>query len=140
MMKRKSIIRACKSVLFASTAMLICLFSASPSTVFALTPLPDRRPEFFAGEWVGIGPSATHCRLRLDISGRGQLRLRQMNGTTVDVKIEKWTNQNQTLQITSSSIAIEVKNQMNGAFAITTGGFNCQMARANDFDRFLKTK
>ncbi len=132
--------RACNAALFASAAMLACLFSASPNLGLALTPLPDRRPEFFAGEWIGVGPAATYCRLSLERSGRGMLRLRQMNGTTVDVKIEKWTNQNQTLQITSSSIAIEIKNQMNGAFSITTGGSDCQMARANEFDRFLKTK
>lgn len=106
----------------------------------ALTPLPDVRSEFFAGEWIGVGPSATYCHLKLEINGKGALRYRQPNGSVVEVKILKWINQNQRLVIESSTTPLEIANQMNGTFSAQIGADKCQMAKLSELFTFSKSQ
>ncbi|MDZ4084698.1 MAG: hypothetical protein U1E10_17280 [Bdellovibrionales bacterium] len=121
-----------------ATILAASLISLATPLADALTPKPDTTPEFFAGEWIGLGPSNTFCRLSLDKSGRGALRVRSSTSRVSEIKIEKWVNQSQYLQVLTSTTPIEIRNQSNGTFVLTTSGAVCQMARASDFDGFLK--
>jgi hypothetical protein len=121
-----------------ATILAASLISLATPSAHALTPTPDTKPEFFAGEWIGLGPSNTFCRLGLDKSGRGVLRVRSSTSRVSEIKIEKWVNRNQNLQVLASTTAIEVRNQSNGTFVLSVSGAECQMARARDFDGFLK--
>jgi hypothetical protein len=51
----------------------LILLLAAMGSASALTPLPDRSAEFFAGEWVGTGDNGSYCYLNLSIKADGRL-------------------------------------------------------------------
>lgn len=64
----------------------------------ALTPLPDTRPAFFAGDWVGTGSNDTACFVRLHEDGRGEIYLQGANGERQGTRI-RWRNDRQNLLV-----------------------------------------
>jgi len=65
----------------------------------ALTPLPNSAPEFFAGEWAGIGEHGTYCYLNLSADGRGWALIdRDGVGNWFSARIH-WRNRQQTLEV-----------------------------------------
>ncbi|MCC6139398.1 MAG: hypothetical protein IT389_02140 [Nitrospira sp.] len=77
----------------------IILVVALVQPAFALTPLPDNSPEFFAGEWAGIGEHGTYCYLNLSADGRGLALIdRGGVGNWFGARIH-WRNRQQTLEV-----------------------------------------
>lgn len=82
---------------------LITLFCAlGTSSSPALTPLPDTRPGFFAGDWIGTGADDQFCFIRLLPDGNGTVLLGNASGDWQGARI-RWRNENQRLQLIESS-------------------------------------
>jgi hypothetical protein len=77
--------------------IVLVVILAQPA--FALTPLPNSSPEFFAGEWAGSGEHGTYCYLNLSADGRGWALIdRDGVGNWFGAKIQ-WRNRQQTLEV-----------------------------------------
>lgn len=118
--------------------LLVASVLGASFAALALSPLPDRRPQFFAGEWVGLGEMNTLCWMSLVADGSGRFRGRAPNGTVVDVAITHWENVNQSLSITAREAKLEVRNQMNGVFSVGVAGMACQMSRRAELEGWVK--
>lgn len=65
----------------------------------ALTPLPDRSPEFFAGEWAGNGEHGAYCYLNLSADGLGWVLIDSGGaGDWLGARIH-WHNRQQALEV-----------------------------------------
>ena len=69
----------------------------------ALTPLPDSRPAFFAGDWIGTGANDTLCFARLHDDGRGEIYLQGGNGERHGIQF-RWRNDRQSLLILEKQV------------------------------------
>ncbi len=67
-------------------------------TAHALTPLPDRSPGFFAGEWAGTGGQGAYCYLNLSADGLGWVLVDGGAGDVLGARI-RWSNRHQSLQV-----------------------------------------
>lgn len=70
-------------------------------TSHALTPLPDRSPEFFAGEWTGNGENGVACYLSLNPDGSGTVLLDGGSGDWLGARLQ-WRNDRQVLRVVQS--------------------------------------
>jgi hypothetical protein len=77
---------------FRSLLLLIAAIGAGPAT--ALTPLPDGRPGFFAGDWVGTGADDVYCFVRLQADGSGTVLVEGGSGDWLGARIQ-WRNERQ---------------------------------------------
>ena len=64
----------------------------------ALTPLPDKSPAAFAGDWVGTGEQASYCYVRLNADGWGQVLVDGGSGDWLGAYLQ-WRNHQNGLQV-----------------------------------------
>ena len=64
----------------------------------ALTPLHDKSPGFFAGEWTGSGEHGSTCYVKLGADGLGWVLIDGGSGDWMGAKMQ-WHNRKQTLQL-----------------------------------------
>jgi hypothetical protein len=64
----------------------------------ALTPLPDKSPRLFAGEWAGTGALGSYCYVQLRADGGGDVLVDAGSGDWLGARI-RWRNHQQTLQV-----------------------------------------
>ena len=79
---------------------IVCALLAGlvASSGHALTPLPDSRPAFFAGDWIGVGARDFFCFMRLRSDGTGTVLVSSASGDWLGASI-RWRNQHQSIAL-----------------------------------------
>jgi hypothetical protein len=78
-------------------APLLVLLAGLP-IANALTPLPDKSPGFFAGEWAGAAAQGGYCYMTLDVDGSGVVLIDGGSGDWLGARVQ-WHNEHQALQV-----------------------------------------
>ena len=89
-----------KTRFFVTWFRIICVLLAGlvASSGHALTPLPDSRPAFFAGDWMGVGARDIFCFMRLRSDGTGTVLVSSASGDWLGASIG-WRNQRQSIAL-----------------------------------------
>lgn len=77
-----------------TVCLLLGVFSANLG--HTLTPLPDSKPAFFSGDWVGTGGDDVFCFMRLRTDGTGTVLVSSPSGDWLGANI-RWLNQRQSI-------------------------------------------